>query len=130
MLRVLNRQMKPDHSVKKLLSFRTSILVIKSLLILNSYTFQNIQDNAFLFWKFHRVEVIKEFWDRPTLPSPFNLIENTAWFCQWFCGKKSRNNLAFSKTFLITNLMNRLYAVTQPTCKPDQAKIILKSSHI
>ena len=62
-----------------------------------SYTFNNIQENAILLWKFHRLDVIKEFWDRPWLPSPFIIVEDIARIIQWFTNRKHLRNQAFSK---------------------------------
>ena len=64
-----------------------------------SYTFQAIQDNATLYWKYYRFEVVKEFWIRPWVPSPLIIIEDIVRTFQWFHnrGRKGERSQAFSK---------------------------------
>jgi len=41
---------------------------------LRSYTFQVVQENADIFWKFQRYNLIVEYHSRPALAPPFIII--------------------------------------------------------
>ena len=43
-------------------------------LCLCSYTFSNIQANSEKVWRYYRYSLIYEYFDKPTLPPPFNLL--------------------------------------------------------
>ena len=42
----------------------------------HSYTFQVVQGNADMFWKFQRYHLIAEYHERPALAPPFNLLSH------------------------------------------------------
>lgn len=41
-----------------------------------SYTFEEVQGNTDIIWKFQRYELIKEYHSRPSLPPPFILLSH------------------------------------------------------
>lgn len=43
---------------------------------LHSYTFQVVQENADIFWKFQRYNLIVEYHSRPALAPPFIIISH------------------------------------------------------
>lgn len=43
---------------------------------LRSYTFQVVQENADIFWKFQRYNLIVEYHSRPALAPPFIIISH------------------------------------------------------
>lgn len=57
-----------------------------------SNTFQKIQDNSVLIWKFHRYSLVREYYERPVLPPPliiFNHIYRTILFVKQKLNKDS-----------------------------------------
>uniref|UniRef100_A0A8C9B5B4 Ion transport domain-containing protein n=1 Tax=Phocoena sinus TaxID=42100 RepID=A0A8C9B5B4_PHOSS len=54
----------------------TNVLLMKSLIAMLSYTFQVVQGNADIFWKFQRYHLILEYHERPALDPPFILLSH------------------------------------------------------
>ncbi|XP_053482029.1 transient receptor potential cation channel subfamily M member 2 [Ictalurus furcatus] len=53
-----------------------NILLLNLLIAIFNYTFQEVQDNTDIIWKFQRYELIKEYHSRPSLPPPFILLSH------------------------------------------------------
>lgn len=49
---------------------------LKRLPLLSSYTFQVVQGNTDIFWKFQRYNLIVEYHSRPALAPPFIIISH------------------------------------------------------
>ncbi|XP_070547046.1 transient receptor potential cation channel subfamily M member 5-like [Ptychodera flava] len=54
----------------------SNILIVNLLIAMFSYTFQSVQDNAELYWKFYRFGLISEYHDRPTLAPPLIIFNH------------------------------------------------------
>ncbi|XP_028917337.1 transient receptor potential cation channel subfamily M member 5 [Ornithorhynchus anatinus] len=54
----------------------TNVLLMNLLIAMFSYTFQVVQGNADMFWKFQRYSLIVEYHGRPALAPPFILISH------------------------------------------------------
>ncbi|KAH9512883.1 hypothetical protein Btru_036871 [Bulinus truncatus] len=61
-----------------------NILLINLLIAMFSYTFQKVQDNSTQVWRFHRISLVYEYFDRPSLPPPLIII-NHLWRLIFFC---------------------------------------------
>ncbi|CAC5388886.1 TRPM3 [Mytilus coruscus] len=48
----------------------TNILLVNILIAMFSYTFQKVQDNSEMIWKFNMYALIYEYYDRPMFPIP------------------------------------------------------------
>uniref|UniRef100_A0A8C0XPF2 Transient receptor potential cation channel subfamily M member 5 n=1 Tax=Castor canadensis TaxID=51338 RepID=A0A8C0XPF2_CASCN len=54
----------------------TNVLLMNLLIAMFSYTFQVVQGNADMFWKFQRYHLIVEYHGRPALAPPFILLSH------------------------------------------------------
>ncbi|ESO89164.1 hypothetical protein LOTGIDRAFT_229069 [Lottia gigantea] len=54
----------------------TNILLVNLLIAMFSYTFQTIQDNSLKVWRFYRLSLVQELFDRPTLVPPLVIINH------------------------------------------------------
>nr|KAF6468446.1 transient receptor potential cation channel subfamily M member 5 [Rousettus aegyptiacus] len=54
----------------------TNVLLMNLLIAMFSYTFQVVQGNADMFWKFQRYHLIVEYQERPALAPPFILLSH------------------------------------------------------
>uniref|UniRef100_A0A673IE45 Transient receptor potential cation channel subfamily M member 5-like n=1 Tax=Sinocyclocheilus rhinocerous TaxID=307959 RepID=A0A673IE45_9TELE len=54
----------------------TNVLLLNLLIAMFSYTFQVVQENADIFWKFQRYNLIVEYHSRPALAPPFIIISH------------------------------------------------------
>ncbi|XP_064621625.1 transient receptor potential cation channel subfamily M member-like 2 [Lineus longissimus] len=52
----------------------TNVLLLNLLIAMFSYTFQMVQENAELVWRFNRFALIFEYYDRPELAPPFSFV--------------------------------------------------------
>uniref|UniRef100_A0A4W3HRU2 Transient receptor potential cation channel, subfamily M, member 5 n=1 Tax=Callorhinchus milii TaxID=7868 RepID=A0A4W3HRU2_CALMI len=52
----------------------TNVLLLNLLIAMFSYTFQVVQENTDIFWKFQRYNLIVEYHNRPSLAPPFIII--------------------------------------------------------
>ncbi|XP_053352590.1 transient receptor potential cation channel subfamily M member 2 [Clarias gariepinus] len=53
-----------------------NILLLNLLIAIFNYTFEEVQGNTDIIWKFQRYELIKEYHSRPSLPPPFILLSH------------------------------------------------------
>lgn len=51
-------------------------IYIVSFPVLNSYTFEKVQDNSEKVWRYYRYGLIYEYFDRPTLAPPLIIISH------------------------------------------------------
>ncbi|CAL1535907.1 unnamed protein product [Lymnaea stagnalis] len=56
----------------------TNILLINLLIAMFSYTFQKVQENSTKVWRFYRISLVYEYFDRPSLVPPIIII-NLIW---------------------------------------------------
>ncbi|XP_070571758.1 transient receptor potential cation channel subfamily M member-like 2 [Ptychodera flava] len=54
----------------------SNILLINLLIAMFSFTFQRVQENAEVIWRFYRFGLISEYQDRPTLAPPLIIINH------------------------------------------------------
>ncbi|KAJ8036605.1 Transient receptor potential cation channel subfamily M member 3 [Holothuria leucospilota] len=54
--------------------FLSNILLLNLLIAMLNFTFQSIQDNCDILWKFQRLGLLKEYYTRPPLPPPFIVL--------------------------------------------------------
>uniref|UniRef100_A0A8C6W0N3 Transient receptor potential cation channel, subfamily M, member 5 n=1 Tax=Nothobranchius furzeri TaxID=105023 RepID=A0A8C6W0N3_NOTFU len=54
----------------------TNVLLLNLLIAMFSYTFQVVQGNTDIFWKFQRYNLIVEYYSRPALAPPFIIISH------------------------------------------------------
>uniref|UniRef100_A0A3Q3FVG2 Transient receptor potential cation channel subfamily M member 5-like n=1 Tax=Labrus bergylta TaxID=56723 RepID=A0A3Q3FVG2_9LABR len=61
----------------------TNVLLMNLLIAMFSYTFQVVQGNTDIFWKFQRYNLIVEYHSRPALAPPFIIISHLSqvWKC-------------------------------------------------
>lgn len=57
----------------------------------HSYTFQLVQGNADIFWKFQRYNLIVEYHSRPALAPPFIIISHVSELFLSLFGKAEEN---------------------------------------
>uniref|UniRef100_A0A672SM57 Ion transport domain-containing protein n=1 Tax=Sinocyclocheilus grahami TaxID=75366 RepID=A0A672SM57_SINGR len=62
----------------------TNVLLLNLLIAMFSYTFQVVQENADIFWKFQRYNLIVEYHSRPALAPPFIIIKVLSWIAECF----------------------------------------------
>ncbi|KAK3766250.1 hypothetical protein RRG08_036888 [Elysia crispata] len=78
----------------------TNILLVNLLIAMFSYTFQTVQDNSTKVWRFYRISLVNEYFDRPTLVPPIIVI-NHIWRLFRYClarkGEATKRHNAFSK---------------------------------
>ncbi|XP_070579638.1 transient receptor potential cation channel subfamily M member-like 2 [Ptychodera flava] len=70
----------------------SNILLINLLIAMFSFTFQRVQDNAEVIWRFYRFGLISEYQDRPTLAPPLIVINHLYRFIIYL------NNCTMGKT--------------------------------
>ncbi|XP_026524164.1 transient receptor potential cation channel subfamily M member 5 [Notechis scutatus] len=58
----------------------TNVLLMNLLIAMFSYTFQVVQGNADIFWKFQRYKLIVEYHGRPAFAPPFIIIDHIKLF--------------------------------------------------
>uniref|UniRef100_A0A670XW18 Transient receptor potential cation channel subfamily M member 5 n=1 Tax=Pseudonaja textilis TaxID=8673 RepID=A0A670XW18_PSETE len=58
----------------------TNVLLMNLLIAMFSYTFQVVQGNADIFWKFQRYNLIVEYYGRPAFAPPFIIIDHIKLF--------------------------------------------------
>ncbi|XP_013913599.1 PREDICTED: transient receptor potential cation channel subfamily M member 5 isoform X1 [Thamnophis sirtalis] len=61
----------------------TNVLLMNLLIAMFSYTFQVVQGNADIFWKFQRYNLIVEYHGRPAFAPPFIIIDHVKLFLRW-----------------------------------------------
>ncbi|CAH1272901.1 TRPM2 [Branchiostoma lanceolatum] len=69
----------------------TNVLLLNLLIAMFSFTFQKIQDNSEQVWRFHRYDLIYEFFDRPWGAPPVIILGHVWRFGRWVarrCGGK------------------------------------------
>ncbi|XP_052080210.1 transient receptor potential cation channel subfamily M member 1-like isoform X2 [Mytilus californianus] len=54
----------------------TNLMLLNLLIAMFSNTFQKVQDNAVLIWKFHRYSLVHEYYERPVLAPPLIIINH------------------------------------------------------
>ncbi|XP_046584536.1 transient receptor potential cation channel subfamily M member 2-like [Haliotis rubra] len=54
----------------------TNILLVNLLIAMFSYTFQTVQDNSMKIWRYYRLSLVFEYFDRPTLVPPIIIINH------------------------------------------------------
>lgn len=59
----------------------TNVLLLNLLIAMFSYTFQLVQGNTDIFWKFQRYNLIVEYHSRPALAPPFIIISHLSQVC-------------------------------------------------
>ncbi|KAF3822372.1 hypothetical protein GH733_007746, partial [Mirounga leonina] len=73
----------------------TNVLLMNLLIAMFSYTFQVVQGNADMFWKFQRYHLIVEYHERPALAPPFILLSHLSLvlkrFFQKVAGQKRKH---------------------------------------
>ncbi|XP_062054489.1 LOW QUALITY PROTEIN: transient receptor potential cation channel subfamily M member 5 [Lepus europaeus] len=67
----------------------TNVLLMNLLIAMFSYTFQVVQGNADMFWKFQRYNLIVEYHGRPALAPPFILFSHLSLALQRLLGKRA-----------------------------------------
>ncbi|CAC5378043.1 unnamed protein product [Mytilus coruscus] len=76
----------------------TNILLVNLLIAMFSRTFDQVQDNSEMIWKFHRYALVKEYYYRPMFPIPVVIhFSRVVRFCYDKIVKK-----AFSSAFIST----------------------------
>ncbi|KAK2819781.1 hypothetical protein Q7C36_021427 [Tachysurus vachellii] len=69
----------------------TNVLLLNLLIAMFSYTFQLVQGNADIFWKFQRYNLIVEYHSRPALAPPFIIISHISELVWSIFGKAEEN---------------------------------------
>ncbi|XP_076087671.1 transient receptor potential cation channel subfamily M member-like 2 [Mytilus galloprovincialis] len=54
----------------------TNLMLLNLLIAMFSNTFQKVQDNAVLIWKFHRYSLVHEYYERPFLAPPLIMMNH------------------------------------------------------
>ncbi|XP_067681434.1 transient receptor potential cation channel subfamily M member 4-like isoform X2 [Haliotis asinina] len=62
----------------------THVLLLNILIAKFNYTFSEVQGEASKIWAWHRCQIIHEFYTRPWLPPPFNVIHFLVWIVTSF----------------------------------------------
>ncbi|MGH0127357.1 UNVERIFIED_CONTAM: hypothetical protein FKN15_039387 [Acipenser sinensis] len=72
----------------------TNVLLLNLLIAMFSYTFQVVQGNADIFWKFQRYNLIVEYFSRPSLAPPFIIISHISQvICSMFKNAEPKQEL-------------------------------------
>uniref|UniRef100_A0A4W3HLK6 Transient receptor potential cation channel, subfamily M, member 5 n=1 Tax=Callorhinchus milii TaxID=7868 RepID=A0A4W3HLK6_CALMI len=87
----------------------TNVLLLNLLIAMFSYTFQVVQENTDIFWKFQRYNLIVEYHNRPSLAPPFIIISHIHLFIQGIIKQQERKQEHFEK-YLPENLDQKLMA--------------------
>ncbi|CAC5379430.1 TRPM1 [Mytilus coruscus] len=75
----------------------TNILLVNILIAMFSQTFQTVQDNSEIIWKFHKYALVSEYYERPMFPIP---IVIHLWRIVVFCYDKLRTTKKFGGAFV------------------------------
>ncbi|XP_052077425.1 transient receptor potential cation channel subfamily M member 1-like isoform X4 [Mytilus californianus] len=75
----------------------TNILLVNILIAMFSQTFQTVQDNSEIIWKFHRYALVSEYYERPMFPIP---IVIHLWRIVVFCYDKLRTTKKYGGAFV------------------------------
>ncbi|CAG2246288.1 TRPM1 [Mytilus edulis] len=75
----------------------TNILLVNILIAMFSQTFQTVQDNSEIIWKFHRYALVYEYYERPMFPIP---IVIHLWRIVVFCNGKLRKTKKYGGAFV------------------------------
>ncbi|XP_025081227.1 transient receptor potential cation channel subfamily M member 2-like isoform X2 [Pomacea canaliculata] len=65
----------------------TNVLLLNLLIAMFSYTFEKVQQNTDIHWKFQRFNLVEEYYCRPFLPPPLMIVHHM-WLCVRFCCKR------------------------------------------
>ncbi|XP_076450410.1 transient receptor potential cation channel subfamily M member-like 2 [Babylonia areolata] len=65
----------------------TNILLVNLLIAMFSYTFQTVQDNSLRVWRFYRLSLVFEYFDRPALVPPIIIINHLFRLVRWIIYK-------------------------------------------
>ncbi|XP_022084602.1 transient receptor potential cation channel subfamily M member 2-like isoform X2 [Acanthaster planci] len=63
--------------------FISNILLLNLLIAMLNYTFQAIQDNTDTFWKFQRYQLVKEYYQRPSVVPPLIIVMHVYQMIRW-----------------------------------------------
>ncbi|XP_064619886.1 transient receptor potential cation channel subfamily M member-like 2 [Lineus longissimus] len=80
----------------------TNILLLNLLIAMFSYTFQMVQENSELVWRFHRFALIHEYFDRPAMAAPIIIFGHVYRVCRHIyrrATKASMYNTDFKMNF-------------------------------
>ncbi|XP_038064176.1 transient receptor potential cation channel subfamily M member 5-like [Patiria miniata] len=97
----------PQHSWFSTVSlvfylFISNILLINLLIAMLNYTFTAVQENTDAYWKIQRYQLIKEYYRRPALVSPFILLVHMYQLVRYLVERFSE-----CKLYRVPNLMKR-----------------------
>nr|KAG5702764.1 hypothetical protein BaRGS_003638 [Batillaria attramentaria] len=67
----------------------TNILLVNLLIAMFSYTFQQVQDNSLKVWRFNRLALVFEYFDRPTLVPPIIIVNHIFRVFRWAVARKA-----------------------------------------
>ncbi|CAL1535900.1 unnamed protein product [Lymnaea stagnalis] len=76
----------------------TNILLVNLLIAMFSYTFQTVQDNSTKVWRYYRISLVYEYFNRPTLVPPIivlNHIWRSARYLLYRKGRAAKRRNAF-----------------------------------
>ncbi|XP_048256759.1 transient receptor potential cation channel subfamily M member 2-like isoform X1 [Haliotis rufescens] len=79
----------------------TNILLVNLLIAMFSYTFQTVQDNSMKIWRYYRLSLVFEYFDRPTLVPPIIIINHIYRLFMWgvnHCCRSCKRSNAFSES--------------------------------
>ncbi|XP_038076679.1 transient receptor potential cation channel subfamily M member-like 2 isoform X1 [Patiria miniata] len=98
----------PQHSwfgtiVLAFYLFTSNILLLNLLIAMLNYTFQAIQDNTDTFWKFQRYQLVKEYYQRPSVVPPLIIVVHVYQMVRWAWDKCFPGH----KLYRSLNLMKR-----------------------
>ncbi|XP_041054309.1 transient receptor potential cation channel subfamily M member 5 [Carcharodon carcharias] len=75
----------------------TNVLLLNLLIAMFSYTFQLVQGNTDIFWKFQRYNLIVEYHSRPALAPPFIIISHLSLFIRGLIKEPQHKQEHFEK---------------------------------
>ncbi|XP_055064765.2 transient receptor potential cation channel subfamily M member 5 [Misgurnus anguillicaudatus] len=79
----------------------TNVLLLNLLIAMFSYTFQVVQENADIFWKFQRYNLIVEYHSRPALAPPFIIISHISQLLLSFVKKEESKQDLLGKSICL-----------------------------
>ncbi|CAF4285885.1 unnamed protein product [Rotaria sp. Silwood2] len=94
-----NPDLSTSIATQVLLAFHmlfVNILLINLLIAMFSYTFQTVQDQTDLVWRYERYSLIREYFDRPPLFPPFIIITHSIELIKFLkrrCSKRNNSNM-------------------------------------
>ncbi|XP_035694681.1 transient receptor potential cation channel subfamily M member-like 2 [Branchiostoma floridae] len=77
----------------------TNVLLLNLLIAMFSFTFQKIQDNSEQVWRFHRYDLIYEFFDRPWGAPPVIILGHVYRLIRWVARRCAGKPLDTSDDF-------------------------------